>query len=261
MSVNTSKLQTILLKLLLERKDNRLGKGEHYLAERFRAQFPKDEKIFPQHFMMAAWSLVAQGLAYIDFNQPAPENWEIRLTESGEAAAKDQEINPDDPSGYMQRLSDIVPDASEIVLRYARETLTSYNARCYLASAVMLGVASEAAFLETAISFGNWLPSSQAEKLLEIIRDPRTAYIRKFSEFRKRMETFKPKMPDELTDGMLLTLDSVLDLLRIYRNDAGHPTGRLVKREDAFINLQMFARYLQKLYALKKYFDGNLITS
>jgi len=53
---------------------------------------------------------------------------------------------------------------------------------------------------------------------------------------------------------MALTFDSILDLLRIYRNDAGHPTGKQISRDDAFINLQMFVRYLQKLYAFKTYF-------
>lgn len=53
---------------------------------------------------------------------------------------------------------------------------------------------------------------------------------------------------------MSLTLDSVLDLLRITRNEAGHPTGRVVDRDEAFINLQMFARYLKKLYQLRAFF-------
>jgi hypothetical protein len=56
---------------------------------------------------------------------------------------------------------------------------------------------------------------------------------------------------------MALTLDSVLDLLRINRNEAGHPTGRKVDRDEAYINLQMFARYLQKLYALRTFFLGS----
>jgi hypothetical protein len=63
-------------------------------------------------------------------------------------------------------------------------------------------------------------------------------------------------MPDELSDGMSLTMDAVLDLLRINRNDAGHPTGRMFTREDAFISLQMFARYLQKLYAFRAFFES-----
>jgi hypothetical protein len=53
---------------------------------------------------------------------------------------------------------------------------------------------------------------------------------------------------------MALTLDSVLDLLRITRNEAGHPTGRRVDSNEAYINLQMFGRYLTKLYDLRAFF-------
>ncbi len=68
-------------------------------------------------------------------------------------------------------------------------------------------------------------------------------------------------MPGELADGMSLTLDSVLDVLRTYRNDADHPTGKRISRDDAFINLQMFVRYLQKLYALKNFFERDDIAN
>jgi len=54
-------------------------------------------------------------------------------------------------------------------------------------------------------------------------------------------------------------MDSILDLLRIYRNESGHPTGRNISREDAFINLQMFARYLEKIYKLKSFFESDNI--
>ena len=76
----------------------------------------------------------------------------------------------------------------------------------------------------------------------------------KFEEFRKRIEPRKVDLPDELADGMSLTFDAVLDLLRIRRNDAGHPTGKPVLREDQYISLQMFARYLQRLYQFRAFF-------
>jgi hypothetical protein len=88
-----------------------------------------------------------------------------------------------------------------------------------------------------------------------MLDNPRTNYYSKFLEFRKRIESHKPDLPVELADNMALTLDSVLDLLRIYTNDSGHPTGKRMERDDAFLSLQMFAVYLQKLYALKAFFE------
>ena len=51
--------------------------------------------------------------------------------------------------------------------------------------------------------------------------DERVPYSRKFREVRKRLESQKQDLPHDLSDGMTLTFDSVLDLLRVNRNDAG----------------------------------------
>ena len=99
----------------------------------------------------------------------------------------------------------------------------------------------------------NWLQGA-GEKMGKVLNNPREVYVKKFEEFRKRVEPRKGDLPPELADGMSLTFDSVLDLLRISRNEAGHPTGKSVSREDQYISLQMFGRYLQKLYALRAFF-------
>ncbi len=252
-------LQSNLLQLLAEPNiDARLGRGRHYLFQALTTRLEKTENPSSYQVMEAVWSLISQGLAYIDYSQPAPENWKLILTESGRAAAKDGAVNPDNSGEYLKHLKQSVPGANDVVFRYASEAVVTYNARCYLASAVMLGAASEAAFIDMALSFGNWLPvgSNEQKKMLESVKSKRQNYLTKFAEFRKRVKKYKNQLPNELADGMSLTMDSVLDLLRVYRNDAGHPTGKTINRDDAFINLQMFARYLQKLYGLKEHFDS-----
>ena len=103
----------------------------------------------------------------------------------------------------------------------------------------------------------NWLPREEAAKFAQVFASSRQTYINKFLEFRRRIEPRKDQLPQEFSDNMALTLDSVLDLLRITRNEAGHPNGRIVDRDEAYINLQMFARYLVKLYALRAWFVEN----
>jgi hypothetical protein len=119
----------------------------------------------------------------------------------------------------------------------------------------MLGVASEAAFLEMAEAFGQWLPSAEGTKFLEFLRNPRTSYFQKFLEYRKKLEPRKSSLPDDLADGIALTLDAILDLLRVYRNDAGHPKGKPIVRDQAKINLEMFAPYLERMYAFTAFFE------
>ncbi|MFQ5754035.1 MAG: hypothetical protein ACE5HI_18765 [bacterium] len=252
MTLKREKIQRVLLKVAHEYLVTIIGKNN--ITEKIGLQFPRNERPNKREVMSAMWSCIAQRLLYIDMSDPAIANWRLHLTQEGQAAARDEEINPDSGE-YLERLEAKSPDADPLVLLYAREALQTYRQQCYLASAVMLGVASEAAFLEMARSFGHWLPDAQRQKFLEIIENPKSNYIQKFKEFRKRIDTHKSSIPNELSDGMSLTLDSVLDLLRINRNDAGHPTGKQFDRQDASIGLQMFARYLEKLYALKTFFD------
>jgi hypothetical protein len=257
MAVAMAVLQTTLLRLLAHPgTDARLGRGVSYLSEQLKSQFPVGTQPTPRQIMAAVWSLVGQGLAYIDYTQSAVENWQLVLTDSGLAAARDEATNPDNAGEYLRQLSGRIPQASEATHLYARDAVAAYTCRAYLASIVMLGVASEAAFLEMAQAFGRWLPAGQSKTFLDILDNQRTNYITKFVEFRKRIEPQKPKIPHELSDGMALTFDSVLDLLRIYRNEAGHPTGKRVTREDVFTSLQMFARYLEKLYQFKQFFES-----
>jgi hypothetical protein len=248
-------LQRVMLKILQSGGDTRLGRGQHYLADAVRRSLP-DERVPPQLVLQTIWALVAQRLAYIDFSQSAPDNWYLRLTDAGNAAVLDEEFNPDDPSGYLSALMNKIPEMSSDTKTYASEAIHAYNAQLYLASSVMLGVASEAAFLELAWAFAAILEGKVKTNLENLLARPNSAAVAKFNEFRKRLETYRPRLPAEFADGLDLWLSSVLDLLRTYRNDAGHPTGRRIDRSDCFINLRCFARYAEKMYRLKSHFES-----
>ena len=193
---SSAELQTVLLGLLGRSKvDSRLGRGQWYLSEAMAKEFAPNQQPKPQEIMEAVWSLISQGLAYIDYSQPSADNWTLHLTLAGKSAANDQTTNPDSPDKYIHRLQHDVPNASDTVLRYVNEALASYLNRSYLASAVMLGVASEAAFLEMAEAFGHWLPSTEGTKFLTLIRKPNAAYLAKLEEYRKKLEPRKPDLP------------------------------------------------------------------
>lgn len=247
-------LQSTILRLLAQRNvDKRLGRERSYFAEAVMKQFPAENPPARALITQVLWSLVGKGLVYIDIEQPAPENWSWRLTNIGAISARDEHFNPDDPERYLSRLRANVPDMSDLVFTYAEEAVRCYTHECYLASAVMLGVASEAAFLEMAYASINWLQAS-GQRLQAVLDNPREPYVKKFEEFRKRIDPRKSELPPELADGMSLTFDSVLDLLRTSRNEAGHPTGKSILREDQYNSLQMFGRYLKKLYDLRTFF-------
>jgi hypothetical protein len=245
-------LQRTTLLLLADRgTDHRIGRGHYYLGEALRMRFPSENPPSQDDVQQAFWSLISQGLAFIDMAESAPENWKLKLTAAGRAVLSDEDYNPDDASGYLERLASDVPGISGTTLSYVREAVRAYAAGLYLSATAMLGVASEAAMLEMAAKLAEY---SGDQKLQQTIDDPRAAYNKTFQEVRRCLDGQKHGLPQELTDGMSLTFDSVLDLLRINRNDAGHPSGKHFDRSDCFISLRMAVRYLKKLYALNTFF-------
>jgi hypothetical protein len=245
--------KTILELLAGPRIDTRLGRGYHYFFESLKSKVGQD---YNRHLaIQEIWQMIGDGLLYIDFEQPAAENWKLELSEKGQHIVESgDDFSPYDPDGYLVRLRKRIPLLDETVVIYAAESLRSFNADCYLSTLVMLGVASEKAFLLLAEAFANWLPDRQSEKFLSIIQDQKQNVIAKFTEFRKRIEPCKPKLPSDFADNMALTLDSVFDLIRINRNESGHPTGKRPDKGDAFITLQMFLTYLQKMFGLMTFF-------
>ena len=243
-------LQSRILRLLAQTGvDKRLGKGRHYFPEAVVASYRGEAAPAAHEITATLWGLVARGLVYIDVSQSAPENWEWRLTTAGTASAKDENFNPDDVEQFFQRLRASAPDLPHVVGLYMREALICYAHRTYLASAVMLGVASEAALLSLISAAAAWL-GPFGKKLSEASATGRPPIGALFEMFRRATEPHKQLLPEELRDGLTITFDAVADAIRLARNDSGHPTGRTLEREDQYIALQMAGRYLVKLSAL-----------
>jgi hypothetical protein len=231
--------------------------GYDALTARIAQEFPDLRAPAENQIMEALWAMLGQGMLYLNYYRTAerPNEWVFWLTELGETTARDEIINPDSPDGYLKHLRSDVPAASEIVLDYATESIRAYQSRCYLASAVMLGVATEAAFLELGAAFASWLPEESGTKFLTQLTSRGASYWQKFTAFRKTLEPKRGELPQHLAEDIVLTLDATLNMLRIYRNEAGHPTGKQISRARANQNLQLFAFLLGRMYELKAFFE------
>jgi hypothetical protein len=119
----------------------------------------------------------------------------------------------------------------------------------------MLGVAAERVFDGLAEAFVIANPTTTT-KLRDAVNNPRSSQNTRFQELRKALEPMRPQLPDGLADP--LTLDAVADLLRITRNEAGHPTGNQIDQDTAYTHLQMGGAYLQKMTQLRAYFESNM---
>lgn len=204
----------------------------------------------------ALWGLVGEGLVYLDTNGQGSgtDNWEWRLSAVGKRAAQGGSWEPRDPDGYLKRIRREIPHLDELVELYLTEALRSFNGKCYLATSVMLGVAAERAFLVMAQSYAaSSVPA--APGMAKELAKPRSNYFALWTEFRKRIEPVRQDLPDGLADA--LTLDAIADLIRLTRNEVGHPTGRQVDEDTARVHLTIAPIYLRKMHRLADHFALN----
>jgi hypothetical protein len=178
----------------------------------------------------------------------------VSITSKGKAAASDALFNPDFPPKYLERLRAKVPNLGDPVERYVRESLRAFEVEAFLASAVMLGVASEGATLELAESFAEWLDAKGQDKLKKMLAPGKESYATILQVVRTRLASNLPDLPDVLGDGLDAKM-ALADILRGYRNEAGHPTGKTPSREESFETLVLFPAYAERVYGLNAFFQ------
>ena len=164
---------------------------------------------------------------------------------------------PHDPDGYLQRLKIAIPTFDTIAEMYLAEALQTFLRANYFATAVMAGVASERLMLLMIDSVKNALNSPQKQAKCEQATKGKPIK-RQYDEFRKRIDPIAGFPPD-LSDVLPIYLDGIYNFIRTYRNDAGHPTGRRVEREEAFAVLQLFPSYSKVAYRLMDWLAHNPI--
>src|SRR5262245_9001846 len=194
MEPSAAQLQSALLKVLAAPNSYRVDTlMADPLEPRVLKALGPNATVPPDAIFQALWSLVRQGLVFFSYSGGGRgETIEfIRLTDAGKAAADEEAASPDNPDEFFDRLTRKVHDASDVVLQYAREAITAYRNLCDLAATVMIGVASEAAFLELAEAFDNWLGSSTDATALKFRKDraaPDTRIKTLFDSFRAAFE-------------------------------------------------------------------------
>mgnify|MGYP000625124622 FL=1 len=63
-----------------------------------------------------------------------------------------------------------------------------------------------------------------ADQMAKVLTNPGKHHYAQWVEFRKRIEPLRSSLPEGVGDK--LTFDAVADLIRVTRNEAGHPSGQ-----------------------------------
>jgi hypothetical protein len=205
------------------------------------------------------WDLIVQRVLTVEAKGSYQWYW-VRLTDFGQEVVKEQRWSPYDPDGYLKELRTQSPRLASLCQMYVVEALQCYRSGCYLAAVVMIGAASEGIVYElfrhfvTALKVGGIPESSGVEAKIE----KEQSIYRKYEVFRKHFDSLvKPKLPSKLSDDLSLQFDGVFNLIRYYRNDAGHPTGTQIERMSAFTSLVLFVPYCKRVEDLINWLDAN----
>jgi hypothetical protein len=147
-----------------------------------------------------------------------------------------------------------VPGINDTTLLYLQEAMQAFRAGCLLSATVMLGVASEHSFLLLAEAAEQ--NSAYGTKFLGALKE--RTILQKFRKFRAALQQHVlADLPPELKEDLDIQFDGILSVIRTFRNDAGHPSGKIMEREQVYVLLQMFIPYCKKLYGLIDFFKAS----
>jgi len=163
----------------------------------------------------------------LNLSNPSPPF--CHLTEQGRQALSHISRDPLNPSGYLSSLRSRVT-LSDIVNSYIEEALRTWNADCYKATAVMIGVASESMILEIRDvlsarmdSLGQTKPADLMHWIVKKVLDAIEGIL----------GPKKSAMDRDLADVFEAYWPAFTQQIRTIRNDTGHPKSADPVRQDS----------------------------
>ena len=200
------------------------------------------------------WDLFRQGIITLGLNDSNREFPFFKVSSFGRKVLDNQ--NPyffHDLESYTKLIRLNVPTINDITLLYLQEAMQSFKSGCMLAATVMLGVASEHSFLllveaaENSPKYGSHFGGVSKERTI----------LQKFRKFRAAFEkNVQADLPSNIKENLDIEFDGILSVIRTFRNDSGHPSGKILEREQTYVLLQMFVPYCKKLYQLMDFLSS-----
>lgn len=209
------------------------------------------------------WDMIIERILVPSTSNPGTINdgWPFfSLTEYGKQVIEEQRPLPYDPDGYLRALKADVTKLNGAVLEYLSEALGTFRTGNNLASAVMLGAASEMIFNELCEAIPPVMADQATrEKLAEKLN--RGKMKDRLNAIVGWCRNHKSHLPGTWGgDEQVEDIDKIADLIRRRRNEAGHPEDppRRPTREQMYSYLMLFPEYCKHLYVLKEWALSNV---
>lgn len=152
-------------------------------------------------------------------------NWDLpkfHVTPLGAVFIQTGEWPVYDPESYLARLKRTIPNLDSTVLAYLAEALRSFESGNFVASALMVGIAAERAFILLCQSTFDALANAREKADFKKIM-ARYQMKAKLDWVHQKLLTVQKKPPLGFPDNAIIATTAIYDLLRCQRNDLGHP--------------------------------------
>lgn len=199
------------------------------------------------------WQLFIQGVITPGKDLSNPDLPWFRLTRHGEEVLKAERFIPHDPTGYLDEVGQVAQSVvGQVALTYLEETLRCFTTGCHLASVLLLGIAAEAVLLRLCEAARNALGDSKETSnfdQLQWVKQKHRWLVAKYESL--PAEDRRTHLPESLD----VTLSSLYDLIRMQRNELGHPQEQppAIDRERAFLYLKLFPTFIEDAEAFATY--------
>jgi hypothetical protein len=177
----------------------------------------------------------------------------FHVTQMGRRTLERLSRDPCNAAGYLAYLKERA-ELDEIELSYVEESVSAFNADCHRAAAVMIGVAAEALLLR--------LRDLVVAKFQECgVPTPKGVdawqAARVHGALSEVLDSRRDKMAKDLAQRFDANWQSLSNLIRLNRNDAGHPKPLpTAGSESVHATLLVFPEYAHLVAGLHRWFTS-----
>ena len=207
------------------------------------------------------WYLLTMGyIVPTDSHIGGPNFSYFRLTALGREWADGSEPSPEDQQGFLTALKCQVTNLDPVIEQYLAEAVAAYGRRLYFAAAVMLGAASEKSIYLLADALVNSLTDQRKSKKLAEFVNQRKLFSMIETIIQYLEDAIKRRLIDfSIHEGAVNHLGSLMEAIRVQRNEAVHPNASKVVPATVRASLSSFPTAYKKCDDLVRWLRSNRI--